>query len=95
MLSSHLLACADMQKLARSNPRLHYLNCGSQFVNSTGDGINEVRAVLEMTPVFGEAELSPEPIPDCCLMQYLKAAGGHDGFGEGELRACLNSTTRC
>ncbi|CAL5218579.1 g273 [Coccomyxa viridis] len=29
------------QKLAQKSARLHYLDCGSQFVDATGDGINQ------------------------------------------------------
>ena len=31
------------QKLAINQTNLHYINCGNQFVDATGDGINQVQ----------------------------------------------------
>ena len=39
--------CMPVQKLADMEPGLHYLNCGAQFVNATGDGIDEVQCLSE------------------------------------------------
>lgn len=39
--------CMRVQKLAETEPGLHYLNCGMQFVNATGDGIDEVQCLSE------------------------------------------------
>ena len=39
--------CMHVQKLAGTEPGLHYLNCGTQFVNATGDGIYKVQCLSE------------------------------------------------
>ena len=34
------------QKLAVNQTNFHYINCGNQFVNATGDGINQVHSQI-------------------------------------------------
>ena len=64
---------SPVQKLAQKSARLHYLDCGSQFVDATGDGINQARlcqfgshvaAVHCDVPVYH----SPVPILLCMVL---------------------------